>query len=224
MHPAAETAAAAPDVKSPMEFEICKDATPPAAVELKIQPTPSPPQEVNSPIHPELLSLTTEALVAPMRNGSAAKSLPTVLPTGIERYRVLVIDDDPDISRALAMRLKPYGIEVLQALSGLQGYWTALDAHPDLVITDMSMPDGEGNYIVGRFKSHPLTKDIPVIVVTGQDNAGVKRLMLGLGVDAYLRKPIAIEELLQQMRRHLDLPHLEHRSPTTNSLAPATVA
>ena len=119
---------------------------------------------------------------------------------------MLVIDDDPDISRALALRLEGYGIEVIRAFNGLEGFWTGLERLPDLIITDMNMPNGEGNYIFGRFKSHPLTQNIPVIVLTGQDNPGLKRLMLSLGVNAYFQKPIVFEELLHQLRQHLELP------------------
>jgi DNA-binding response OmpR family regulator len=70
----------------------------------------------------------------------------------------------------------------------------------------MNMPDGEGNYIFGRFKSHPLTKDIPILVLTGQENPGLRRLMLSLGADAYLQKPVDLGELLSHLRRHIDLP------------------
>ena len=145
---------------------------------------------------------------SPRRSRIVSKPVASKARERAKPFRVLVIDDDPDISRALALRLAPYGIEVIRAFSGAHGFWTGLDMIPDLIITDMVMPDGEGNYIFGRFKAHPLTKNIPIIVLTGQDNPGLKRMMLSLGVSAYLQKPIVIEELLHQMRQHLNLPLL----------------
>ncbi len=118
--------------------------------------------------------------------------------------RVLAIDDDPDISRALALRLRPYGIDVFRSFSGMQGYWMGLDSKPDVILTDLSMPDGEGNYIYSRFRGHPLTEKTPVIVLTGQDNPALKRQMLSMGVSAYLTKPINWAELLEELRRHID--------------------
>ncbi len=123
------------------------------------------------------------------------------------RPKVLTIDDDPDFSKVIKMRLEPLGIEVHRAFSGMQGYWTALDVKPDVIITDMNMPDGEGNYIVGRLKSHPLTQNIPIIVLTGQDNLGLKRMVLGLDVAGYLTKPLNLEQLIDNLREHVDVPH-----------------
>ncbi len=123
-----------------------------------------------------------------------------------KRVTVLCIDDDPDISKIIKMRLVAYGVEVLRAFSGMHGFWTALDSRPDVIICDMSMPDGEGNYIIGRFKSHPLTENVPLIILTGQANPGVKRTMLSQGVSAYLTKPLAFDQLLQALRAHIDLP------------------
>ncbi|MBN1910655.1 MAG: response regulator [Pirellulales bacterium] len=126
---------------------------------------------------------------------------------GTHRPKVLCIDDDPDVSRSLATRLRPYGVDVLRAFSGMQGYWMGLDAQPDVIITDLKMPDGEGNYIFTRFKSHPLTKDTPVIVLTGYANPGHKREMLSSGVANYFTKPWDFNELLAELRHHIPLPN-----------------
>ena len=121
------------------------------------------------------------------------------------RPKILCIDDDPDISKILKLRLEPYGVDVLRAFNGMQGYWTAMDMHPDVIITDMSMPDGEGNYIVGRLKSRSATDRVPVIVLTGQSNPASRRLMLSIGADAYLMKPINLPELLAELSKHIKL-------------------
>jgi DNA-binding response OmpR family regulator len=151
-------------------------------------PTPDPPQAdrgiriVDAPQHP------TPAVAGP------------------KRAKVLCIDDDPDVSKALKIRLAAYNVEVLRAFNGMHGYWTAVGERPDAIICDMCMPEGDGSYIISRLKSHPLTQNVPVIVLTGQGNHGLKRTMLSLGVDAYLAKPVVFDELLRGLRAHLDLP------------------
>jgi CheY-like chemotaxis protein len=124
-----------------------------------------------------------------------------------QRPLILVIDDDPDISAAIARRLSTYGVDVLPAFSGMPGFWKAVDIRPDVILCDMRMPDGEGNYIAGRLQSHPLTHGIPVIVITGHANPGSKRVMMSMGVAAYFSKPLIMKELLNELRRHIDLPH-----------------
>ncbi|HEX3725912.1 MAG TPA: response regulator [Pirellulales bacterium] len=114
--------------------------------------------------------------------------------------RVLVIDDDPQISQAIKFRLETYGIEVVRAFDGMPGFWTALETRPDVIVCDLVMPDGEGNYLLSRFRSHTFTKDVPIIILTGQTNPALKRQMLSLGVSAYLTKPLVFDELLAELR------------------------
>ena len=120
------------------------------------------------------------------------------------RVRVLCIDDDPDISGALRMWLAPYGIEVFRAFSGTQGYWTALEAKPDVIVCDLVMPDGEGHYVFGRLQRNPVTKDVPFIVLSGQTNPALKGALLSMGAAAFLSKPIVFDLLVQELRPHLD--------------------
>jgi DNA-binding response OmpR family regulator len=132
-----------------------------------------------------------------------------VLPQGaasVQTPRILCIDDDPDVSGILKRRLSAYGVEVLRAFSGEQGFWTAVASPPDVIITDLLMPDGEGSYVLHRIKSHPLTAKVPVIVLTGQTNPAVKRAMIAMGVCEYLTKPLNFRQLLQSLREHIDLP------------------
>ncbi|MEO2048626.1 MAG: response regulator [Pirellulales bacterium] len=131
---------------------------------------------------------------------------PSATATSEKQPKVLCIDDDPDVSKTIMIRLRPYGVEVHRAFNGMQGFWTALDILPDVIILDMQMPDDEGNYVYRRFTDHSLLCDIPVIVLSGVDNVAVERTMFSLGVDAYLHKPLVFDQLLQQLRLHLALP------------------
>ncbi len=125
---------------------------------------------------------------------------------GQTRPKVLCIDDDPDFSRSISIRLRQYGVDVIRAFSGMQGYWMGLDDRPDVILVDLNMPDAEGNYIFSRFKARPLTEGVPVIVITSNVNPGTKRQMLSIGVDAYITKPLVFDELLRELRSHIDMP------------------
>ena len=118
---------------------------------------------------------------------------------------VLCIEDDPDLSLFIAMKLQRYGVQVTRAFSGMEGYWKALREQPAAIVSDLAMPDGNGNYILYRLKSHPLTRDIPFIVLTGKCNPGVELNLLSSGAAAYLRKPFIVEELLAALRPFISL-------------------
>lgn len=124
----------------------------------------------------------------------------------MNQTKILSIDDDPEISSILRCRLELYNVNVLRAFSGMQGFWTAVSDQPAVIISDLVMPDGEGTYVFSRMQSHPLTRQIPFIVLTGQGNPGIKRRLLNLGVTAYLPKPFVFNDVLSELRRHIDLP------------------
>lgn len=124
---------------------------------------------------------------------------------------VLVIDDDLAIGQALTIKLAQYGIRVVHAQSGMQGYWVALKEQPRAIILDFNMPDGRGDYVLGRLKNHTLTRDIPVIVLTGQTRGGktdfgLKRELDGLGAARFHLKPLNFDKLLVELREYLPLP------------------
>ncbi len=86
---------------------------------------------------------------------------------------------------------------------------------PHVIITDYVMPDGYGNYLVRRLREHPLTKSIPVVVLTGCNSAGrsvdhrdhaLERQFLNLGAECVLPKPIDHARLLEVLRKHIPLP------------------
>lgn len=127
-----------------------------------------------------------------------------------DRPTVLAIDDDPDISKALQIKLRPYGVNVLRAFNGMQGYWTALREKPDIIICDFEMPEGKGNYILGRLKSHTITANTPIFILTGRTIGGhrdhaLERDLKALGATAFLAKPIDFATLLAELQKHITL-------------------
>lgn len=132
------------------------------------------------------------------------------------RPTVLCIDDDPDITLAIKLRLEKLGINVARAFSGMEGYWSAVQLRPEAIVCDLNMPDGEGQYINGRLKSHPLTRDIPVIMLTGQGSKFLQRELFGLGVVSYLQKPLDFELLVKTLKQHIPFaPSLPGQSMTS---------
>ena len=115
------------------------------------------------------------------------------------RPRIMSIDDDPDFSKALKLRLEPYGVEVFRTFSGMQGFWTCLDIRPEVIILDLKMSDGDGSYVMQRLQSHSLTQKTPVIILTGQKNPALRRQLLSQGAVAYLNKPLVMDELLAHL-------------------------
>lgn len=121
------------------------------------------------------------------------------------RSRLLSIDDDPEISNVLRLRLAPYRVQVTRASNATQGFLRGITTRPDAIILDMMMPQGDGCYVFGRLRTHPCTLMVPVIVLSGQRNTAVKRHMIGIGAAAYLYKPLNLDELLHELRNFLPL-------------------
>ena len=122
--------------------------------------------------------------------------------------KLLLVDDDAVVLKALMSRLQKSGVEVLTASSGMQAFWLALKNRPDAIVTDYYMAGGDGHYLLNRIKSTPATKNIPVIVCTGRMNDAreqmpVERDLRGRGQAAdFLRKPVSVEALLDSLRRN----------------------
>jgi two-component system, OmpR family, response regulator RpaA len=118
---------------------------------------------------------------------------------------ILIVDDDPQIAETISLRLGAYDVEVLAAYHGMHGFGLALSARPDLVITDLRMPQGEGAYVVERLKNNPDTRQIPVIVLTGQRDPKLENQMRALGIQEYCLKPMRFEELRKKISKYIEL-------------------
>jgi DNA-binding response OmpR family regulator len=126
--------------------------------------------------------------------------------------KVLVVDDDRHLVDAIAIKLSEHGIEVLKAFSGEQGFRVAWEERPDVIVTDYTMPDGSGDYLLGRLKDAEETRDIPVMVLTahtldGRKDYALEREFVGrLGAVSYLAKPISLDALVTEVGRVVPLP------------------
>jgi len=126
--------------------------------------------------------------------------------------KILVVDDDPQITKALMIRLGALGLEVIRSPNAKVGALLAKTECPDLIITDQNMPEMSGDYLIAKLKGEEETKNIPVIVITGQrvdgnEDFSLKSEMLGRrGAVAYLTKPVNFNALLDVLNTHIHMP------------------
>lgn len=118
---------------------------------------------------------------------------------------VLCVDDDSDVSLSIALRLNCYDVDVLRAQHGMQGKWLAEVARPDVIVTDLRMPLGDGEYLVECLKKNACTADIPVIVLTGRREPGLQARLSRWGAIRLLTKPVAFAELERELTRIIAL-------------------
>src|SRR5262249_54599222 len=111
--------------------------------------------------------------------------------------RVLVVDDEPQILRALRINLRVRGYEVDTAASGTQALEMAARHPPDLVILDLGLPDLEGVEVIGGLRGWSTA---PIIVLSGRTESTDKVVALDAGADDYVTKPFGMDEVLARMR------------------------
>lgn len=114
--------------------------------------------------------------------------------------RILVVDDERQITRMLRASLQSNGYEVVIANNGLEGLERFESDRPDLIITDLAMPDMNGLELTEAVRSKAQT---PIIVLSVRDTDVMKIKALDRGADDYLTKPFSIPELLARIRAQL---------------------
>jgi DNA-binding NarL/FixJ family response regulator len=110
--------------------------------------------------------------------------------------RLLVVDDEPNLLRAVAACLRSEGYDVITARSGRDALATLAETIPDLIISDIRMPGMHGHALVHRIRSSPRTALIPIIFLTAKDQRADRVEGFRTGVDAYVTKPFEPDELL----------------------------
>src|SRR4051812_21452428 len=114
---------------------------------------------------------------------------------------VLIVDDDYDLVEGLRMVLERQGFRVLRATNGHEGKAAIYTQKPDLVILDMMMPRMGGSPVLEHFKGKPDAP--PIIMITANEGSRHKAYAEYLGVVDYIRKPFAMERLLETVHKVL---------------------
>jgi two-component system, OmpR family, KDP operon response regulator KdpE len=113
---------------------------------------------------------------------------------------VLVVDDEPQILRALRTSLQAREYDVLSAETGEEGLAAAAAQEPDLIVLDLGLPDLDGADVIKRLRAW---SEVPVIVLSVRDRQTDKIGALEAGADDYVTKPFDVEELIARMRATL---------------------
>lgn len=131
---------------------------------------------------------TQEATVTEKQTGKTSEAPAT---------RVLVVDDEPQIVRALRINLSVRGYEVVTAATGAAALRAAADKHPDVVILDLGLPDMDGIEVLAGLRGWSTA---PVIVLSARTDSADKVEALDAGADDYVTKPFGMDELLARLR------------------------
>jgi DNA-binding response OmpR family regulator len=118
---------------------------------------------------------------------------------------ILLVDDDAEIVGAMQTVLEKKGYRVLTAADGNRGLAIAERAAPDLIVVDMMMPRKSGFLVLEKLKGRPAHAP-PVIMITANEGVRHQAHAEMLGVDDYLRKPFAMDQLLASVERLCPLP------------------
>jgi CheY-like chemotaxis protein len=118
--------------------------------------------------------------------------------------KILIVDDNELVRRALGAQLRSVGYRVAFAADAIGAVAAARKEEPDLILLDLGLPGGNGVVVLERLRALPHLSGIPVIVLTGMD-AEVRWRCLEAGAVAFLRKPVSRTELLLEIHRALEV-------------------
>ncbi len=110
---------------------------------------------------------------------------------------MLVVDDEPQIVRALRINLTARGYEVSTAASGEEALRVAAAVHPEVVVLDLGLPDIDGADVIEGLRGWT---NVPIIVLSARTDSGDKVAALDAGADDYVTKPFGMDELLARLR------------------------
>jgi DNA-binding response OmpR family regulator len=122
--------------------------------------------------------------------------------TAAAAKRVLLVDDDPEIIESIRYALESRGYQIFIARDGNQGLAMAEKESPHLVILDMMMPKRSGFLVLEKLRRAP-ENPVRVIMITANEGSRHKAYAEMLGVDDYIRKPFAMEKLVEAVQRLL---------------------
>jgi two-component system KDP operon response regulator KdpE len=133
-----------------------------------------------------------------------------------DKPRILVVDDEPQLTRVLRMGLKSHGYDVRTAADGLSGLETFNDWRPHLVITDLAMPNMNGLELCRKVRA---VSPVPIIVLSAKGEEKTKVEALDIGADDFVTKPFGIDELLARIRAALR----RAMTPVVNDVEPTVL-
>ncbi|MGZ8595513.1 MAG: response regulator [Actinomycetota bacterium] len=124
--------------------------------------------------------------------------------------KVLVVDDEPQIRRAMRTSLGAHGYDVETVGTGEEAVVAVAERGPELVLLDLGLPDLDGTEVIRRVRSF---SEVPIIVLSVRDRQADKVAALDAGADDYVTKPFGVEEVLARLRAALRRSHAGEPTP-----------
>lgn len=121
----------------------------------------------------------------------------------MNRAKIMVVDDDPDLRQALSLRLRANNFDTVNVCDGYSAIALAQKEKPHLIILDLGLPAGDGFAVLKTLQQYPALSVIPVIVLTARDPDGNEKRTLESGAVAFFQKPADNEELMGTIRASL---------------------
>lgn len=121
----------------------------------------------------------------------------------MNRYKIMVIDDEPDIVKLVKISLEMANFEVVEAYSGKEALEKATKIVPDLFLLDIMMPEMNGYEVCAQLKAREATRNVPVVMLTAKGQKGDAEQGLKVGADDYIIKPFDPYELGEQIHEML---------------------
>lgn len=123
----------------------------------------------------------------------------------MEQKKVLIVDDDPEMRLALKLRLRSNNYDVAVAVDGVSAIVEARKQAPDVILLDLGLPAGDGFAVLSRIQGLDALAHIPVIVISGRNQAANKPEALKAGARMFLQKPVKNSELLTAIKQVLGI-------------------
>jgi len=130
----------------------------------------------------------------------------------MNRTKIMIVDDDPELRMALKLRLRANHYDTVSACDGYSAIALAQKEHPNLILLDLGLPAGDGYVVLKRLRDSDTLSDIPVIVLTARDPRANEDRSLQAGAAAFFQKPADNHELLEVIQATL------RRASTASSL------
>ena len=121
----------------------------------------------------------------------------------MDKKKVLIVDDEPDIVETIQFMLESEGLECLAAYDGEDALLKARTENPDLILLDIMLPKMDGYKVCRLLKFDEKYKDIPIIMLTAKAQDADKLIGKETGADEYVCKPFVMDELVRMIRDRL---------------------
>ncbi len=112
---------------------------------------------------------------------------------------ILIIEDEPDLSKLLEFHLQHHGFETLAVYDGMAGLNEAIQRTPDLILLDLMLPKIHGLEVCRLLRSAPGTRQVPILVLSALHTTATKIRGLDMGADDYMTKPFEFAELISRV-------------------------